>query len=55
MFEKENALPFIHGTKASDMSAADWLSETHRKNYDNFSCGVIPFLLVVEIPIKHSS
>ena len=35
--------------------AADWLSQTHMKNYRNFSHVVIWFFSVVEIPIKHSS
>ena len=44
--------------RASDMSAADWLSQTHEKNYRNFSRVVIRSftgLLLVEIPIKNSS
>ena len=41
--------------RASDVLAADWLSQTHVKNYRNFSRVVIRFFSVVEIPIKHSS
>ena len=40
-FQKENMLPVTRGTKkntVSDMSAADWLSQTHIKNYCKFSC-----------------
>ena len=40
---------------ASDMSAADWLSQTQVKHYRNFSHEVIRLFSVVEIPIKHSS
>ena len=32
--------------------AADWLSQTHVKNYCNFLHVVIRFFSVVEIPIK---
>ena len=46
MFQKENTLPFMALNKVSDMSAADWLSQTHMKSYRKF--------LRVEIPIKHS-
>ena len=41
--------------RASDMAAADWPSQTHVKNYRNFSSVTIGFFSVVEIPIKHSS
>ena len=41
--------------RVSDAPAADWLSQTHVKNYRNFSRVVIRFFLVVKIPIKHSS
>ena len=41
--------------KASDVSAADWLSQTHVKNYGYFSRVVIGFFSMVEIPIKHFS
>ena len=41
--------------RACDVPAADWLSQTHVKNYRNFSRAVIQFVSVVEIPIKHSS
>ena len=44
---------FIALNEASDMSAADWLSHTNTKNYDNFSRVVIGFFSVVEILIKH--
>ena len=37
------------------MSAADWLFQTHVKNYRNFSTVVIRLFSEVEIPIKHSS
>ena len=39
-----------------EASVADWLSQTHLKNYDNnFSLVVIRFFSEVEIPIMHSS
>ena len=39
-----------------EASAADWLSQTHLKNYDhNFSLVVIRFFSEVEITIMHSS
>ena len=41
--------------KASDVLAANWLSQAHEKKYGIFSCEEIQFLSVVEIPIKHSS
>ena len=41
--------------RASDMSAADWLSQTHVKNYRKFSRLVIRFFSAVEIPIQHSN
>ena len=41
--------------RASDMSAADWLSQTRVENYCNFSSVVRWFLLLVEVPLKHSS
>ena len=40
----------IHSWR-SEISVADWLSQTRVKNYDNFSCVVILFFSVVEIPI----
>ena len=40
---------------ASDVPAADWLPQTHVKNYHNFSCVVIRFSLEVEIPLTHFS
>ena len=46
---------FMALNEASDVSAADWLSQTHMKNYRNFSRVVIRLFLVEEIPIKHSS
>ena len=39
---------------ARDMSAADWLFQTHVKNYRNFSTVVIRLFSEVEIPTKHS-
>ena len=36
---------------ASDVLAADWLPQTHVKNYHNFSCVVIRFSSEVEIPL----
>ena len=42
--EKENMLPFIHGTK-----------QRTKQNYHNISLVVIWFFSVVEIPMKHSS
>ena len=40
--------------RASDVPAADWLSQTLVKNR-NFSLVVTRFFLVVEIPINHFS
>ena len=40
--------------RASDVPAADWLSQTLVKNR-NFSLVVTRFFLVVEIPINHYS
>ena len=40
------------------MSAADWLSQTHEKNYRNFSRVVLRSFtgpLPVKIPINHAS
>ena len=39
--------------RASDVSAADWLSHTQVKNYRNFSRVLIRFFSVVEILVKH--
>ena len=39
----------------SDVSAADWLSQTLVKNYEKFSGVLIRLFLVVKISIKHSS
>ena len=36
--------------RASDISAVDWLSQTHVKKYGNFSRAVTRFFSVVEIP-----
>ena len=41
--------------RASDVIAAEWLCQTHVKNYRNFSLLVIPFFSLVEIPTNHSS
>ena len=41
--------------KATDVPAADWLSQTHVKNYRHISRVVIRFFSEVEIPMKHSS
>ena len=41
--------------RASGVPAADWLSQTHVKNYRNFSRVMIRFSSLEEIPIKHSS
>ena len=46
---------FMALKRASDLSAADWLSQTHVKNPRTFSFVEIWFLSVVEIPIKNSS
>ena len=35
--------------RASDVLAADWLSQTHVRNYRNFSRVVIRFSSVVEV------
>ena len=45
---------FMVLNRMSELSAADWLSQTGVKNYCNFSRVVIWFFLVVQIPIKHS-
>ena len=39
----------------SGIPAADWLSQTHAKNYCHFSCVMMQLFSVVEIPVKHSS
>ena len=41
--------------RASDVPAADWLSQTHMKNYHNFSHVVMCFFSVVGMLTKHSS
>ena len=46
---------FMALNRASNMSAADWLFQTHAKNYRNFSRVVIRLFSEVKIPIKHSS
>ena len=46
---------FMALNRVSNVSAADWLSQTHVKNYRNFSRVVPRFFSVVEIPTKHSS
>ena len=46
---------FMALNRASDMSAADWLSQTCMENYCNFSCVVKWFFSLVEVPLKHSS
>ena len=46
---------FMAVNRTSDMSPADWLSQTDVKKYRNFSPAVIRFFSVVEVPIKHSS
>ena len=46
---------FMALNRATDVSAADWLFQTHVKIYRNFSRAVIRFSSVVEIPIKHPS
>jgi len=38
--------------RASNMSAADWLSQTREKMIVNFQVMVIRFLSVVEIPTE---
>ena len=40
---------------ASDASTADWLFQTHVKNYGDFVCEVIRLFSEAEILIKHSS
>lgn len=41
MFQKDTALPFIQNKikRMSDVSAADWWSQTLLKNRDFFMCG----------------
>ena len=46
---------FMALNRASDVSAADWRSQTKVKNYRNFSRVEIRFFSVVDIPIKQSS
>ena len=41
--------------RGSEVSAADWLSQTHLKSHRNFLRVVVRFFSVVEIPMKHSS
>ena len=57
MQQKENVLPFFQAlNRANDnMSAADSLSQTHVKNYRNFSRVVIRLFSVVEVSVKHCS
>ena len=45
---------FMGLNRVSDVSAVDWLSQT-RENYRNFSLVALPFFLVMEFVIKHSS
>ena len=42
-------------SRASDVPASDWLSQTRVKNDRNFSGVAIRFFSVMEIAIKHSS
>ena len=46
---------FMALMRASGKSEADWLSQTHVKNYHNFSHVMIGVFSVVEILVKHSS
>ena len=47
---------FMVLNRASDVPAADWLSQTHVKNCCNFVMfGDTFFFLMVRIPLKHSS
>ena len=46
---------FMALKRANGVPAADWLSQTHVKNCNNFSRVVIRFFSLVEIPVKHSS
>ena len=46
---------FMALNRASGKSEADWPSQTHDKNYHNFSHVVIGFFSVLEILVKHSS
>ena len=55
-FKKRNrCYSLMARNSVSDMSAADWLFQTHVKNYRSFPRVVIGFLSAVEIPIKLSS
>ena len=47
------ASSFMELSRLSDLSAADWLSQKHMRNYHNFSRVEVPFS-AVEISIKHS-
>jgi len=40
--------------RMSELSAADWLSQTGVKHSRSFSLVVIQFFSVMEIPINHS-
>ena len=49
MFQKENALSFIHGIKLSKWSVSNWLAISYTDDK------ILEFFLVVEIPIKYSN
>ena len=53
--ERTRCHSFMALNRASDVSAADWLFQTHVKICRNFPRAVIRFFSVVEIPIKHPS
>ena len=53
--KKKCSHSFMAVNKVSDVSAADWLNQTHAKNCHNFSHVEIQFFSVVEIPIEDSS
>ena len=52
--EKMRCHSFMPLNRASDLSVADWLPQTHVKNYRIFTCGDTAFRSG-GIPIKHSS
>ena len=52
--KKARCHSFMSLNRESDVSAADWPSQTHVKNYRNLSCAETRFLPVVEIRTEHS-
>ena len=53
--EEARCHSFMSLNRESDVSAADWPSQTHVKNYGILSCAEARFLPVVEIRTEHST